>query len=99
MNKALAFVKRGPISPDVANRESIKMLSETRVSHFTLVTICEVLISLHENSQIYPRVWRKNIKDYFIFFDLFHPVVYKTILKWKQDTVNTTKFFIQINIT
>jgi hypothetical protein len=43
-SKALAFVKRGPISPDVANRENIKM-SETRVFHFTLVIMCEVLIS------------------------------------------------------
>jgi hypothetical protein len=34
-----------------------------------------------------------------MYFDVFHPVVYKTILKWKQDTVNTTKFIIQISGT
>jgi hypothetical protein len=32
-----------------------------------------------------------------LFFYVFHPVVYKTILKWKQDIVNTTKFIIQIS--
>jgi len=29
---------------DAANREGIKMLSETRVFHFSLVTKCEMLI-------------------------------------------------------